>query len=142
MDELDRRLLELLREDARLSMAELGRRIGLSRTATLARVRHLEDRGVIRGYHADVRVVPPGASHTARVGVVVRTGDVAGYVRRLASFPELCEAETVAGELDLLVRFTTADAARLDVILDRMNAWPETVRTRTYVVLTRYVEAR
>lgn len=140
MDELDRRLLELLRVDARLSMAELGRRIGLSRTATLARVRHLEDRGVIRGYHADVRNAASGASHTARVGINVDTDDMAGYVRRLASFPELREAETVTGELDLIVRFAAPDAARLEVILDRMNAWPETVRTMTFVVLTRYVE--
>lgn len=142
MDELDEKLLELLRVDARLSMAELGRRIGLSRTATLARVRSLEAHGAIRGYHADVRTHPADTAHTARVGVVVRTPDLAGYLRRLERFPELREAETVAGELDLLVRFTTRDAARLDVILDRMNSWPETVHTTTYVVLTRYLEPR
>lgn len=138
MDELDRRLLQLLRADARLPMADLGRRIGLSRTATLARVRRLEADGVIRGYHADVRDLPEPA-HTARVGIVLRTPDVGGYVRRLATLPELQEAETVAGELDLLVRFATDDARHLDTILDRLNGWPETVRTTTWMVLTRYV---
>lgn len=139
MDELDRSLVHQLRADARLSMAELGRRIGLSRTATLARVRRLEAEGVIHGYHADVREAPTAPAHSARVGIVVRTPDVAAYVRRLAAFPELQEAETVAGELDLLVRFAAPDAARLDEILDRINAWVETVRTTTYIVLTRYV---
>lgn len=139
MDELDRRLLVLLEADARLPMAELGRRIGLSRTATLARVRHLEEAGSIRGYHADVPETVGGPVHTARVGIVVRTSDAAGYVRKLAAFRELQEAETVAGELDLLVRFCAADAERLDEILDRINSWPETLRTTTYVVLTRYV---
>lgn len=138
MDDLDRRLLRLLRADARLSMAELGRRIGLSRTATLARVRRLEATGVIQGYHADVRELPEPA-HTARVGIVLRTPDVAAYVRRLATFAELREAETVAGELDLLVCFATDDVRRLDAVLDRVNSWPETVRTTTWVVLTRYV---
>src|SRR5918996_700054 len=102
MDELDKRLLALLESDARMPMAELGRRVGLSRTATLARVRALEDRGAIRGYHADVGPLPQEA-HVARVGIVLRTTDIASYVRRLLTLPEVRETETVAGEFDLLV---------------------------------------
>ncbi len=140
MDELDARMLALLRDEARLSMAELGRRVGLSRTATLARVRRLEANGVIAGYHADVRADTTDAGHDARVGVVVRTADVAAYVRRLtAAFPELREAESLAGEYDLLLRFATDSAVRLDAILDRLNGWPQTVRTTTFIVLKRYV---
>lgn len=140
MDALDERILDELRRDARVSTAEVGRRVGLSRTATLARIRRLEDSGVIRGYHADVRHEgerDPG--YEATVGIVVRTADVAAYVRRLATIPELVRAESVAGDLDLLARFTTDSAARLDAILDRINSWRETQRTTTYVVLTRYV---
>ena len=137
MDELDRQLVALLREDARQSMAELGRRVGLSRTATLARVRRLEDTGVIRGYHADVDV-EPAAGHVARVGIVLRTQDVAGYVRRLIAIREVTDAETVAGEYDLLVRVAADSSSRLDEILDRIGGWRETVRTTTFVVLKRY----
>ncbi|CAN5890800.1 Lrp/AsnC family transcriptional regulator [soil metagenome] len=138
MDGLDEQLLALLRDDARLSMADLGRRVGLSRTATLARVRRLEDEGAIRGYHAEVAAAPTAAGHAARVAIVINTPDVAAYVRRLRAIPELQEAESVAGEYDLLVRLAAADAGRLDAILDRINAWPQTVRTTTFVVLTRY----
>lgn len=140
LDPVDEQLVDALRRDARVSTAELGRRVGLSRTATLARIRSLEDRGVIRGYHADVHVDGDAApGYEATVGIVVRTPDVASYVRRLATIPELVQAESVAGDLDLLVRFATPSAARLDAILDRINGWPETRRTTTYVVLTRYV---
>src|SRR5690606_24113762 len=107
VDALDERILDELRRDARVSTAEVGRRVGLSRTATLARIRRLEDSGVIRGYHADVRHEgerDPG--YEATVGIVVRTADVAAYVRRLATIPELVRAESVAGDLDLLARFT------------------------------------
>jgi DNA-binding Lrp family transcriptional regulator len=138
MDELDRDVLRLLAEDARLSMAELGRRIGLSRTATLARVRRLEDEGAILGYRAEIRTELTERSHQARVGIVLRSPDVAAYVRRLAELPELEEAESVAGEYDLVVRFATDGAERLDVILDRINGWRETVRTTTWIVLKRY----
>lgn len=138
MDAIDERLLALLRDDGRASMAALGRAVGLSRTATLARVRRLEDTGAIRGYHADVADPAGVAEHVARVGIVVRTPDVGAYVRRLASLPELQEVETVAGEFDLLVKLAAASAARLDAVLDRVNGWRETVRTTTFVVLTRY----
>jgi Lrp/AsnC family transcriptional regulator, leucine-responsive regulatory protein len=138
MDELDRDVLRLLAADARLSMAELGRRIGLSRTATLARVRRLEEEGAILGYHAEIASERPGRTHEARVGIVVRTPDVAAYVRRLSAFDELEDAESLTGEYDLLVRFATDGGERLDEILDRINGWRETVRTTTWVVLRKY----
>ena len=137
MDAVDRQLIALLREDARRSMADLGRMVGLSRTATLARVRRLEEAGVIRGYHAEV-AGEPAQAHVARVGIVLHTPDVAAYVRRLVTIPEVQEAESVAGELDLLVRIAAPTADRLDEVLDRINGWRETVRTTTWVVLRRY----
>lgn len=137
MDDLDRRLLDLLAADGRRSMAELGRRIGLSRTATLARVTRLEREGVIRGYHAEVTLAPH-ADHVARVAIVVKTRDVAAYIRRLLAIDECYEVESVAGEYDLLARFSAETAGRLDEILDRLNAWRDTVRTTTFVVLSRY----
>ena len=139
MDDLDAHLLRLLQANARMPVAELGRRIGLSRTATLARMRRLEDDGMIRGYHADVHEPSKAATHDARVGIVVNTVDMPGYIRRLtATFSEVREVESVAGEFDLLVRFAATSAQRLDEILDRLGGWRETVRTTTYVVLTRY----
>lgn len=137
MDRLDRQVLEVLATDGRISMADLGRRIGLSRTATLARVARLERDGVIRGYHADVALVPR-ADHVARVAIVVKTRDVAAYIRRLMDIDECQEVESVAGEYDLLARFSAETSARLDEILDRLNTWRDTVRTTTFVVLSRY----
>ena len=137
MDAVDERLLALLKEDGRLSMADLGRLVGLSRTATLARVRRLEDQGAIRGYHAEVGLEPTEA-HVARVGIVVRTPDTGAYVRRLLATEQITEVETLAGEFDLLVRVSAATAAELDELLDRINGWRETVRTTTFVVLKKY----
>jgi Lrp/AsnC family leucine-responsive transcriptional regulator len=131
--------VRLLVADARLTMAELGRRVGLSRTAALARVRRLEDRGIIRGYHADARLPEHAAAHMARIGIIVRTMDASAYIRRLETLPEVREVETIAGEYDLLVRICAGSAAQLDEILDRVNAWRETQRTTTWVVLNRYV---
>ncbi|WP_433294422.1 Lrp/AsnC family transcriptional regulator [Pseudonocardia sp. CA-142604] len=138
LDELDRRLLMLLAADGRAPMAELGRSIGLSRTAVLARVQRLERAGVIRGYRADVVLPGEAAAHRARVGLVIRTPDVAGYVQRLRELSGVTEIETVTGEFDLIVLVSAPSAGELDVVLDRISGWRETVRTTTWVVLTRY----
>jgi Lrp/AsnC family transcriptional regulator, leucine-responsive regulatory protein len=138
LDELDRRLLMLLAADGRAPMAELGRSIGLSRTAVLARVQRLERAGVIRGYRADVVLPGEAAAHRARVGIVIRTPDVAGYVQRLGGLSGVTEIETVTGEFDLIVLVSAPSAGELDVVLDRISGWRETVRTTTWVVLTRY----
>jgi DNA-binding Lrp family transcriptional regulator len=138
LDDLDRALLALLVADGRAPMSELGRSVGLSRTAVLARVQRLERAGVIRGYRADVVLPAEAAAHRARVGIVIRTADVAGYVRRLAALPGVTDVETVAGQYDLIVLVTAPDAGELDAVLDRVQGWRETVRTTTWVVLKRY----
>ncbi len=138
LDGLDRKLLRLLATDGRTTMADLGRLVGLSRTAVLARVQRLERAGVIRGYRAVVELPGVATAHRARVGIVLRTPDVAGYVQRLAALPELDEIETVTGEYDLIVRASAASAAELDAVLDRVQGWRETVRTTTWMVLRRY----
>jgi DNA-binding Lrp family transcriptional regulator len=138
VDDLDQRLLAHLRREGRAPMAELGRAVGLSRTAVLARVRRLEATGVIRGYHADVADERAPGAHVARVGIVVSTPDVRVYVRRLLALPEVIEVESVAGEYDLLARIVTDTAGALDALLDRLASWRETVRTTTFVVLGRF----
>lgn len=134
MDAIDARLVEVLRAEARLPTAEIARRVGLSRTATLARIRRLEDIGVILGYRAEIAEVGT-PTHDARVGIVLLTADVGAYVRRLGAFPELREAESVAGEYDLIVRFACDSAARLDEVLDRIGGWRDTGRTTTWLIL-------
>lgn len=138
IDDLDHRLLALLAKDGRAAMAELGRSIGLSRTAVLARVQRLERDGVIRGYHAEVELPGVAAAHRARVGLVIRTPDVAGYVRRLGGLPGVTGIETVTGEYDLILLVAAPSAEELDVVLDRIQGWPETIRTTTWVVLKQY----
>ena len=142
MDRLDASILAILAEHGRASMAEVGRQVGLSRTAALARVQRMEAEGLISGYRAVIaegaQGPGKGAAHVASIAVVVRTADVRGYVRRLLARPEVTAVESVAGDYDLLVRVATDSAARLDAFLDELAAWRETVRTTTFMVLAEH----
>lgn len=135
---MDRALLAALEADGRVTMADLARRVRLSRTAVLARVQRLERDGVIRGFRADVAWPGEEAAHRARVGLVVQTADVTGYVRRLRGLAGVGEIETVTGEYDLMVLVAAPSAPELDAVLDRIAGLRETVRTTTWVVLRRY----
>ena len=87
IDDIARRMLDELQKDARVSYAELGRRVGLSPSATAERLRNLEEAGVIRGYHADIDPVSLGLSVTA----IIRMACDGEQYRRFVAFIETCE---------------------------------------------------
>jgi Lrp/AsnC family leucine-responsive transcriptional regulator len=87
IDDIARRMLDELQKDARVSYAELGRRVGLSPSATAERLRNLEEAGVIRGYHADIDPVSLGLSVTA----IIRMACDGEQYRRFVTFIETCE---------------------------------------------------
>jgi Lrp/AsnC family leucine-responsive transcriptional regulator len=87
IDDIARKLLDELQKDARLSYAELGRRIGLSPSATSERLRNLEEAGVIRGYRAEIDPSSLGLSVTA----IIRMACDGEQYRRFVTFLETCE---------------------------------------------------
>ena len=87
IDNIARKLLDEVQKDARASYAELGRRVGLSPSATAERLRNLEEAGVIRGYHGDIDPASLGLSVTA---IIRMTCDGEQY-RRFVAFIETCE---------------------------------------------------
>ena len=138
LDDTDLAIVRALQANARATYTEVGKAVGLSAASVHERVHRLETRGVIRGYHAEVELPGVAAAHRARVGIVIRTPDVAGYVRRLVELPGVTEIETVTGEYDLMMAVSAPGAGELDAVLDRVSGWRETVRTTTWVVLKRY----
>jgi Lrp/AsnC family transcriptional regulator, leucine-responsive regulatory protein len=87
IDDIARKLLDELQRDARTSYAELGRRVGLSPSATAERLRHLEEAGVIRGYRADI---DPAYFGLTIVAVIRMTCDGEQY-NRFVTFLNTCE---------------------------------------------------
>jgi Lrp/AsnC family leucine-responsive transcriptional regulator len=137
MDAIDVAILESLQGDARMSNAELARRVGMAPSAVLERVRKLEERGVIAGYEARLNPRALGAGLAAFV--FVRTDEPVGgreTEKALAGIPEVQEVHHVAGEDCFLVKVRVADTQTLGTLLrDCIGAIPTVRSTRTTIVL-------
>src|SRR5581483_6121982 len=119
VDEIDRRIVAELQENGRLTMAELGRRVGLSAPAVTERLQRLERRGVIRGYHADVDPRALGLS----LGAVIRIRPAPGQLRSVADAavgtPEVVECTRITGEDCYIMRANVRDVEHLEHVIDR-----------------------
>ena len=127
IDSYDERILAELQNDARVPMAELGRRVHLSQPAVTERVRKLEAAGVIRGYHAVVDPLKLGYALRA----VVRVGECnfAAITRRLETMSEVRTAHNITGADSWLLEVVVRDVAHLDALLWTLKEFGETATT-------------
>ena len=136
MEDADRRIVQLLRQDGRMSFTDLGKAVGLSTSAVHQRVRRLEERGVITGYTALVNHEALGRSLTAFVAVTPLDHRAPDDIPE--RLHELCEVEacySVAGDENYLLKVRVATPNALEDLLGVLRANAE-VSTKTTVVLS------
>jgi Lrp/AsnC family transcriptional regulator, leucine-responsive regulatory protein len=119
IDETNRRIVGELQRDARLSMAELGRRVGLSAPAVTERLQRLEADGVIRAYHADVDPRALGLSLTAVIRVRPAPGQLANVAELARDTEEVVECNRVTGDDCYFMRAHVRDVEHLEEVIDR-----------------------
>ncbi|MFG2228096.1 Lrp/AsnC family transcriptional regulator [Streptomyces sp. NPDC050161] len=136
-DELDRKIVAALIENARTSFAEIGTAIGLSATAVKRRVDRLRESEVITGFTATVRPAALGWRTEAYVEVYC---DSAAPPRRLTevvrNHPEIAAAMTVTGAADALLHVRATDVAHFEEVLERIRDEPFIRKTISYLVLS------
>jgi Lrp/AsnC family leucine-responsive transcriptional regulator len=125
-DETARRILEELQRDGRLSLAELGRRVGLSPPAVAERVSRLERDGVITGYHA--RIDPRALGFA--LGVVIRVRPAPREIAKVAALaretPEVVECHRITGEDCFFMKAHVRDVEHLEEVIDRFVIFGQT----------------
>jgi len=126
VDEIDRALLIELQADARLSLAELGRRVGLSSPAVAERVRRLTDDGVIRGFRADVDPRAVGYALSAIVRVRPAPRQIAKVADLARATPEVVECHRITGEDCFFVKVHVRDVEHLEEVIDRFTVFGQT----------------
>lgn len=143
MDDIDRRLLEMLRVDGRRSYAELARQVGLSAPAVHDRMGRLERNGVITGYRAEVNPEAVGLGVTALIGIQERSDTEYSVVTdALEQIPEVESCYFLAGEESFLIKVRVGAIGELEQLVNRLNRLPGVARTRTAIALSTKWEAR
>jgi Lrp/AsnC family transcriptional regulator, leucine-responsive regulatory protein len=117
IDDIARKLLDELQKDARISYAELGRRVGLSPSATAERLRHLEEAGVIRGYRVDIDPASLGLNVVAIIRMVCDGEQYRRFVAFLETCEEVRECHHVTGSDALMIKVTLASIEELEKLV-------------------------
>lgn len=140
LDELDRSILGLLQEDGSLSNAEIGRRIGLSAPATFARVRRLEQEGIIRRYAALLDHELLGLDLVCFIQISLRLHSselVADFRRSVREVPEVLECHHITGDFDYLCKVIVPNRKELErLVVEVLTPLPGVERIHTSLVLS------
>ncbi len=137
LDPLGWKMLIELQKDARISFAELGRRVGLSTPAAAQRVRRMEDEGIIRAYRAEISPSHVGLPITAFIRMSI-VGDVlARLTAQLRSMPEIIECYRGTGADSFIMRVNVISVEHLNHVIDCLTPYGT---TSTSLVLGSVVE--
>jgi Lrp/AsnC family transcriptional regulator, leucine-responsive regulatory protein len=139
LDGFDQKILDVLALDGRISVTALGDRIGLSKSPTQARLRRLEEAGVIRGYRAMFDPIRLGRDHVAFVEVKLsdtREAALAAFNRAVMQVPEIEECHLIAGPFDYLLKVRTGSMAGYRAVLaEKVSTLPHVASTSTFVAM-------
>lgn len=145
LDQIDRRMLDVLRVDGRVSVAELAQRVGLSKTPCQLRFRKLVESGLIRGFRAIVDFRKLGEAHIAFAEVKLsdtREKALDEFRTAISRVREVEECHMIAGSFDYLLKVRTADITSYRTVLgEKISSLPHVASTSSYVVMETIMEA-
>jgi Lrp/AsnC family leucine-responsive transcriptional regulator len=139
MDDFDRKIIAILREDGRITVTELAQRIGLSKTPAQMRLRRLIEAGVIRGFAALLDPAKLGLDHVAFAEVKLgdtREEALRAFNAAVRRIPEVEECHMIASSFDYLLKVRTADIRRYRIVLgEKISSLPHVASTSTFVAM-------
>ena len=140
MDEIDQRLIESLREDARAPTAKLARDLGLSRTTVQSRLERLERSGVITGYTVRLSEAHERGQIHAHVMMTVAPKNTAGVIAAMRHLPAVRVLQSVSGPFDLMAEVVAPSVADMDAVIDALGHLDGVERTTSSVVLSTKID--
>jgi DNA-binding Lrp family transcriptional regulator len=145
LDEVDRRILHALAEDARIPNNALADLAGVAPSTCLGRVRALREGGVVRGYHADVDPAALGRPIQAMIAVRLQTharGHIPDFMAKIATLPEVLNVFFLGGANDFLVHIAATGTQNLrDFVVVNLSGNPDVALTETNLIFE-HIRAR
>jgi DNA-binding Lrp family transcriptional regulator len=138
-DEIDRQIMAHLQADGRMTNVDLADRVGLTAPPCLRRVRTLEEKGAIRGYHADLDPVWLGYTITVFAMVSLKSQaetDLEAFEAHVAEIPEIRECYMLNGDIDFILKIVAKDLSSFQQFLTtRLTTAPNVAHVRTSLTI-------
>lgn len=139
LDRFDEAILEVVSQEGRIAVTELAKRVGLSKSPVQARLKRLEEGGIITGWRATLDPIRMARAHVAFVEVKLsdtREAALQAFNRAVAGVAEIEECHMIASRFDYLLKVRTADIqAYRRVLGEQISALPHVASTSTYVAM-------
>ncbi|WP_146344870.1 Lrp/AsnC family transcriptional regulator [Phaeobacter marinintestinus] len=144
IDDIDRKILAELTSNARVAISELARRVGLSKTPVAARIRQMEDTGLITGYRAILSPLKLGLSHVTYVQIRLddtREKSLTAFNAAVRQIPEIEECYMIAGGFDYLLKVRSHDISDYRRIMgETLSTLPHVSSTSSFVAMEAVIE--
>ncbi len=146
LDQIDRKVLEILQSNAKITNAQLSKEIGLSPAPTLERVKKLEHGGIIKSYHAQLDPAKVGLGVTTFVQISL-TGHkkvtTDSFVNTVNTIPEIIECHHITGTGDFLLKVISQDISSYQkLMLETINEIEEVANTTTMVIMSTFKDSK
>jgi Lrp/AsnC family leucine-responsive transcriptional regulator len=139
IDEIDWKILKELQINARITFAELGRRVGLTTPAVIERIRKLEDSGIITGYRVEIDTAKVGLPITAFIRMSITGVDYSHIIEVVEESAEVLECHRGTGNDSFIMKVAVADVGHLQTLIDKLTPYGITT---TSIVLSSPVKHR
>lgn len=145
MDDFDRKIIAALIDDGRMTVTDLARTVGLSKTPCQVRLKRLIEAGVITGFRAMVDPAKLGMDHVAFAEVKLsdtREQTLRAFNAAVRRIPEVEECHMIASSFDYLLKVRTSDIRRYRTVLgEKISSLPNVASTSTYVAMETVLDA-
>ena len=146
LDKTDRKILEILQSNAKITNAQLSKDIGLSPAPTLERVKKLETMGIIKSYHAKLNTekIGLGVSTFVQVGLIGHNKDnIEEFVRQINEIEEIIECHHITGSGDFILKIITKDiAAYQKLMLEKVSDIKVVDNMQSMVILSTFKDSK
>ncbi len=141
MDKIDVQILDILQREGRIQRNKIAEQVGLTIPAVSERMRKLEQKGIISGYHAKVNNSKIGKDVTAFVFVITTPSKkYNSFVDNTHKVSDIIECHSITGEGSHLLKIQTDNTMTLEKLLSDIQSWDGVLQTRTYIALSSYKE--
>ncbi|KAA1246042.1 Lrp/AsnC family transcriptional regulator [Aquimarina sp. RZ0] len=137
VDSLSWSILECLQQNARLSNAEIGRKVGLSSPAVAERIKKMEDYGIIEGYTTKVSYAKTGYQLKAIITIRAFMGRLKPFLSKISTFNEVLNCYRITGNENIIMEVVLEDQVHLQSFIDRLITYGE---AKTHIILSNVVE--